>query len=87
MAAYTQEYLDAVLEQAKEHLPPALYTTLHLAARNRAGGRARHRKPKDEEATYKQAQPINNLGLSAPETLQIVAERGEAARAADGLHP
>lgn len=68
--AYTQEYLDAVVEQVKGHLPPALFKQLHLAAKN------------GQKRVNKQERPRNQLGLNAPETLVVIGERRAQAQRA-----
>ena len=41
--AYTKEYLEAFIEQARGQLPRLSFGKLHREAMSRAGGKARHR--------------------------------------------
>jgi len=74
----TKEYLETLLEKAKQYLPEWLMQELHKVAMPAAGGRARWREPEEPSFLEKMA-----LAEMRPERLTArggagcVIERGE----------
>ena len=52
----TNEYLESLFNQAKEHLPKWLFNELHKVARAFAGGKARHKQKQPDETAINETE-------------------------------
>ncbi len=70
--AHSREYIDAIFNAAKEHLPAWAWELLHKKAFPKSGGAARHRG-----SVAKQVAPISSRGMSVQELFAQLSVRRE----------